>query len=185
MKFKINENNLAKPVICLFLVGCILFLRIGAVDAHRVNLFAWVEGDIVYVESKFSGGKTVKAGKIIVTDPQGIELLEGTTNENGEFSFKVPKKTDLKIVLIAGAAHRAEWTIPMAEIEMPAAAKKPVRQNSPGIREIIIGIACILGLTGITAYIRKRQKKKLDHESTKIRRHEILAIFLFRDFTLS
>jgi nickel transport protein len=129
------------------------------VNAHGVYLFAWVEGDTVYVESKFSGGKKVKAGKIIVTDPQGTELLKGTTNENGEFSFKVPKKTDLKIVLLAGVAHRAEWTIPLAEIQMPATAKKPVPPKSPGIKEVIIGIVCILGLTGIAAYIRKRRKK--------------------------
>jgi hypothetical protein len=168
MKSNINENNLAKGIFTLFLAGCLLFFRVEAADAHRVNLFAWVEGDTVYVESKFSGGKTVKAGKIIVTDPQGTELLKGKTDENGKFSFKVPKKTDLKIVLIAGVAHRAEWTIPLAEIEMPATAKKPVPPKSPGAREIIIGLVCILGLTGITAYIHKRKRKKLDHESTKI-----------------
>jgi hypothetical protein len=168
MKSNINKNNLAKPVICLFLVGCLLFFRTEAALAHRVNLFAWVEGDTVYVESKFSGGKTVKAGKIIVTDPRGTELLKGKTDENGKFSFKVPKKTDLKIVLIAGAAHRAEWTIPLEEIEMPVAARKPVPRQGPGAREITIGIVCILGLTAIAAYIRKRKKKKLDHESKKI-----------------
>ena len=162
-----NLSKLAKPIFTLSLVGCLFCFQIEAVDAHGVYLFAWVEGDTVYVESKFSGGKKVKAGKIIVTDPRGTELLKGTTNENGEFSFKVPKKTDLKIVLLAGEAHRAEWTIPLAEIQMPAAAKKPVPPKSPGIKEVIIGIVCILGLTGIAAYIRKRKKKKLDHESTK------------------
>ena len=142
MKPNIDKNNLAKPIFYLFLVGCLFCFQIEAVDAHRVNLFAWVEGDTVYVESKFSGGKKVKAGKIIVSDPQGTELLKGTTNENGEFSFKVPKKT-----------------IPLAEIQMPAAVKKPVPPKSPGIKEVIIGIVCILGLTGIAAYIRKRRKK--------------------------
>ena len=159
MKHYISGLNLAKPIFTLFLVGCLFCFQIEAVDAHGVYLFAWVEGDTVYVESKFSGGKKVKAGKIIVSDPQGTELLKGTTNENGEFSFKVPKKTDLKIVLLAGAAHRAEWTIPLAEIQMPAAVKKPVPPKSPGIKEVIIGIVCILGLTGIAAYIRKRRKK--------------------------
>jgi nickel transport protein len=159
MRPNINRNNLAKPIFTLFLVGCLFCFQIEAVDAHGVYLFAWVEGDTVYVESKFSGGKKVKAGKIIVTDPRGTELLKGTTNENGEFSFKVPKKTDLKIVLLAGVAHRAEWTVPLAEIQMPAAAKKPVSPKSPGIKEVIIGIVCILGLTGIAAYIRKRRKK--------------------------
>ena len=168
MKFNIHENNLAKCIYYLFLVGCLLCLRIEAVEAHRVVLFAWVENDTVYVESKFSGGKKVKAGKIIVTDPRGSELVKGTTNEEGEFSFKIPKKTDLKIVLLAGAAHRAEWTISAAEFERPAGRKTAVPGKSPGIKEIIIGIGCILSLTGIAVYIRNRKKKNLDHESTKI-----------------
>ena len=67
--------------------GLLFFLGPHQADAHRVNLFAWVEGDHVYVESKFSGGKKVKAGKIIVTDPQGHELVKGTTNDQGEFAF--------------------------------------------------------------------------------------------------
>jgi hypothetical protein len=168
MKYHIPKSKLAKLIFYLFLIGCLFSLRIEPVDAHRVNLFAWVEGDTVYVESKFSGGKRVKAGKIIVTDPQGTELVKGTTNEEGEFSFKVPKKTDLKIVLLAGTAHRAEWTIPAAEFEMPAGRKTPVPEKNPGIKEIIIGIGCILSLTGIAVYIRNRKKKNLDHESTKI-----------------
>ena len=168
MKHYIFKFNLAKPIFYLLLVGCLLSLLIETVDAHRVNLFAWVEGDTVYVESKFSGGKKVKAGKIIVTDSKGTEFVKGTTNEEGEFSFKVPKKTDLKIVLIAGAAHRAEWTVSAAEFGMSVDRKSAAPQKSPGIKEIIIGIGCILSLTGIAAYIRNRKKKNLDHESTKI-----------------
>ena len=168
MKHLILKSNLAKSIFYLFLVGCLLNLRIESVDAHGISLLAWGEGDNVYVESKFSGGKKVKAGKITVTDPQGTELVKGTTTEEGEFSFKLPKKTDLKIVLLAGQAHRAEWTISAAELEMPAGRKTPATQKSPGIKEIIIGIGCILSLAGIGAYIRKRKKKNLDHESTKI-----------------
>jgi nickel transport protein len=159
MKDNMVESNLAKPNFCLILLVCLMCFQSEPVNAHRVNLFAWVEGDTVYVESKFSGGKTVKAGKIIVTDPQGTELVKGTTNEKGEFSFTIPKKTELKIVLIAGTGHRTEWTIPLAEIEMPAAEKAPVQEKGPGAREILIGIGCILGLAGIAAYIHRRRKK--------------------------
>jgi nickel transport protein len=87
----------------------------GSALAHRVNVFAWVEGDTVFVESKFAGGKKVKAGKIVVMDPDGKELLSGVTNDNGEFSFKIPKRTDLKIIMIAGQGHQAEWTINASE----------------------------------------------------------------------
>lgn len=158
MKHNILKSNLAKPVFYLFLVVGFLFFRIESGDAHRVNLFAWVEGNTVHVESKFSGGKKVKAGKIIVTDPQGTELLTGATDENGEFSFKVPKKTELKIVLIAGTGHRAEWTVAANEITVPASGKKPIPEKGNTFKGIIIGIGCIFGLAGIVAYIRKRKK---------------------------
>jgi hypothetical protein len=85
----------------------------GNALAHRVNVFAWAEGDIVYVECKFSGGKKITGGSIIVSDPSGVELLTGRTNDQGEFSFKRPQPTELKIILQAGMGHRAEWTLPV------------------------------------------------------------------------
>lgn len=84
---------------------------VGSAHAHRVNVFAWVEGDTIHVEGKFAGGKKVKAGKIVVLDSQGTELLSGLTNDQGEYSFKVPKQTDLKIVLSAGQGHQGEWIV--------------------------------------------------------------------------
>jgi nickel transport protein len=90
---------------------------VNSASAHRVNVFAWVEGDTIYVESKFAGGKKVTSGKIVVTDLRGNKLLSGLTNDQGEFSFKVPQRTDLKIVLIAGQGHQAEWTIRATEME--------------------------------------------------------------------
>jgi len=104
-------------ITCFIATMILSFLGSGTALAHKVNVFAWVEGDTVYVESKFSGGKRVKGGMITVSDLQGNQFLDGKTNEKGEFSFKVPKKTTLKIVLVAGMGHRGEWTIPVEEIE--------------------------------------------------------------------
>ena len=106
--------NAAVAVLFLFYI---FFVFVNSASAHRVNVFAWVEGDTIYVESKFAGGKKVTSGKIVVMDPQGVELLAGLTNDQGEFSFKVPKRTDLRIVLIAGEGHQGEWTIQAAELE--------------------------------------------------------------------
>lgn len=116
---KIRVKN---AVAVLFFV-CIIFLVIDSAFAHRVNVYAWVDGDTIYVESKFAGGRTVKSGKIVVKDPQGVDLLSGLTNDEGEFSFKIPKRTDLKIVLHAGQGHQGEWTIRAAEMEdLPSGA---------------------------------------------------------------
>jgi nickel transport protein len=111
MKIALQKITLL-TVTCL----CVFAIFISPASAHRVNVFAWVEGDTIYVESKFAGGKKVKAAKIRVMDPRGVELLSGRTNDQGEFSFKVPKPTDLKIVLVAGQGHQAEWTVRAAEI---------------------------------------------------------------------
>ena len=159
MKPQILTFNLAKLIFYLFLGVCILFFSVDIVQAHRVNLFAWVEGDTVYVESKFSGGRGVKAGKITVSDAAGPELLTGMTDENGAFSFKVPKKTDLKIVVEAGTGHRAEWTVAAGEIQMLAAGKKPEAEKNKTFRNVFIGLGFIFGLTAIIAYVRNRRKK--------------------------
>ena len=111
-----NKISTKYPAAIIVLL-CILYVDVDSASAHRVNVFAWVEGDTIYVEGKFAGGKKVKSGKIVVTDPRGNKLLSGLTNDQGEFSFKVPKRTDLKIVLIAGQGHQAEWTIRATEME--------------------------------------------------------------------
>jgi nickel transport protein len=125
-------SGLAKPISYLSIIITVMGFMIESALAHGVYVFAWVEGDTVYVESKFSGGRKVNSGKIIVTDSQGAELLTGTTNEQGEFSFKIPKKTELKIVLLAGAGHRAQWVIPVSEIDMPDIKKEaPQDKTAP------------------------------------------------------
>lgn len=92
-------------------------LLAGSAFAHRVTTFAWVEGDTVYTESKFSAGRKVNEGRITVYDSKGNRLLEGLTSSKGEFSFKAPGNTAMKIVLQAGTGHRAEWTLSEDEIK--------------------------------------------------------------------
>jgi nickel transport protein len=65
----------------------------------------------VHVECKYPDGTKVREGVIRVFDSAGNELLTGKTTTQGEFSFKVPKRDDLKIVLEAGMGHRAEWPL--------------------------------------------------------------------------
>lgn len=158
---------MAKPIFYLFLAVFLLCFRIEHAGAHQVILLVWVEGDTVYVDSRFHGGEKIRGGSIIVTDPRGHELVKGKTDDNGEFSFTVPKKTELKIVLLTGEGHRAEGTLSLADTEKPAAGKPTVPEKGVNALRIIIGIGSILGLTGIVAYIRNRKNKNSNNESTK------------------
>ena len=106
----------------------------GNALAHKVTVFAWVEGNTVVGESKFSGGKKVQNSEIIVWDLNGKELLRTRTNQNGEFSFPIPAKTAMRIELIAGMGHKAEWRIPLEDIDEIAAVES-VRDAEPPLPE--------------------------------------------------
>ncbi|WP_319406775.1 hypothetical protein [uncultured Desulfosarcina sp.] len=121
----------------LVLTWLCCFVAPPAAHAHKVTVFAWAEGDRIFTESKFSGGKMVKAGKIDVFDASGNLLLEGRTDDNGAFDFKAPAITDLKIVLTAGMGHQNSWLLSAAELgegePMPVAT--PDTRSEPAVLE--------------------------------------------------
>lgn len=105
----------------LYLILIFTFLIIIMMDvsvfAHKVNVFAYVEGEKIYTESYFNDGKKCIDSKIEVFDNQGNKLLEGLTDKEGKFSFEVSsEKGDLKIVITASMGHRAEYTIRTDEL---------------------------------------------------------------------
>lgn len=111
------------PFLYLFLLIPLITFPTASAFAHKVTIFAWVEGDTIYTQSKFSKGRKAKGALVTVFDTEGNRLLEGTTDEKGEFSFKIPKKTGLKIVLKASMGHMAEWKIPVEEIAAAQASQ--------------------------------------------------------------
>jgi nickel transport protein len=92
-------------------LGVALLLCATAAHAHRVVVFAWVEGDSVHTESTFGNGRAVKGGTIEVYDDSDTKLLTGITDTQGRFAFPVPTEGDLKIVVNAGMGHTAHWIL--------------------------------------------------------------------------
>src|SRR5210317_1794715 len=84
--------------------------------AHKVNIFAYVDNGVVYTESYFPDGRPVENGAIEVYDIQGHKLLEGVSDKEGLFSFKVPKKDDLTIVINASMGHKNNFILKNEEI---------------------------------------------------------------------
>ncbi|MGD8447806.1 MAG: hypothetical protein PVJ20_14305 [Desulfobacterales bacterium] len=129
-----KRHNTRFSFIILFLTSIILTGSHVPALAHKVMIFAWVEGDTIFTESKFSGGKKAIHAPVVIFDKDGKKLLEGKTDNKGEFSFKIPKLTDLKIVLNAGMGHKAEWTVPESEIREAGAIlekKSAVETSGP------------------------------------------------------
>jgi len=119
MKAEIKKQNRREKydrflIISVFL--CFLLFFASAAYCHKVYLHVWTERDTIYTESYSSGNKKVRNGLIKVFDNEGNELINGRTNEEGEFSFKIPKITDLRIVLESSMGDGTEYLFKKTEI---------------------------------------------------------------------
>lgn len=146
-----KRQNIKIYLTILLLVSLLMISVNPPALAHKVMIFAWVEGDTVFTESKFSGGKKVMNAQVLVFDKGGEQLLEGKTDNKGKFSFKVPKLTDLRIVLNAAMGHKAEWTMPESEIRESCGDPGSKKTDEPS-QAIAVGLS-------------KEEVKKLVEES--------------------
>jgi nickel transport protein len=108
-----------KTALALFmaLLSATVFVSPPPALAHKVSIFAWVEGDMVHTQSNFFGGKKIQNASIDVLDASGKLLLQGKTDNNGEFSFKAPIKAAMKIVVSAGMGHQAVWNLKPSDFD--------------------------------------------------------------------
>ncbi len=95
------------------------------VFAHKLNVFAFVEGNNVSVEAYFSDGTGAKNAKVTVTDKAGDLIDQGRANEKGQYQFTLPVKTgkaDLLIKVDAGLGHVASYHLGAEANTRPALA---------------------------------------------------------------
>ncbi len=114
------------------LLACILLMVPSTAWAHKVNVFAYVEGDTVVTESYFNDGRRCRDSLIEVFDAEGGKLLEGKTDAEGRFSFRPPVRSDLLIRLTAAMGHRAEYIVPAIELPGTMPGVPPSAQEPPG-----------------------------------------------------
>jgi len=96
----------------------------SSVYAHKVKCFAAMDGDKIAGYAWMSGGVRPKGVPFQVMDSKGKVLLEGKTDDNGEFSFVPPKvESDLTIVVTAGPGHQAKFTVKRNELSATTVSK--------------------------------------------------------------
>lgn len=108
---------MAKRLVATPLLALVLLLAtLHPAFAHKVNVFAYVEGETVFTESYFPDGKAVENGVIEVFDQKNTKLLEGKTDDKGLFNFPLPKKEDLTIVINASMGHKNSYLLKASEM---------------------------------------------------------------------
>jgi nickel transport protein len=110
--------------------------------AHKVRIFAWQDGESIVTESMFSHGKPAQNATVAVFEPEtGKNLLSGTTDTQGIFSFPIPatRSTALTITVDGGDGHKNSWNFTLA-------APAPVVDDAPSLRSE----------TGVATSVRKQ-----------------------------
>lgn len=105
-------------VVINLLVFCSLIIA-GPCYAHKVRIFAWNEGNTIYTESKFSGGKAAQNAIVTIVDKSsGAELIRGTTDQNGLFQFPTPdtSSAEIDIIVSSGDGHKNHWLYQLSPI---------------------------------------------------------------------
>jgi nickel transport protein len=153
---------------CLFRISLVcfailaIFLLPSFAFAHGVKVFAYVDGDTIRVEGQYSGGKKVDQGNVLVQDLQGNELLSGKTNEQGEYVFKIPVQTDLKIVLMDDQGHRAEWIVPASDMMHPISKTETSVQDKNPQNQEKAGSSRLMARAELEAVIESVLDRKLE-----------------------
>lgn len=114
-------------------MAVLLFLALlpSVAHAHKVIVFAYVEGGEIVTESGFPGGRPCKGCGVAVQDAgSGAVLLEGESGEDGIWRFPLTEAVSaaeqgLEIVLDAGEGHRATWRLAPEEYRNAGDAGAP------------------------------------------------------------
>lgn len=140
--------------------------------AHKVNLFAYVEGDRVVVEGYFSTKSKAQGCTVEVFDEGGKKILEGKTDQDGLYSFRLADlpafSGGLKIVLEAGMGHKSDYTLSASDL--PGSVKKDELAKAPSPENTTEeaagpptgGSVQLVDQTALAAALEKIMDKKLD-----------------------
>lgn len=109
--------HMRNVVIALIIIAVLQILLPGYARAHKVSIYAYAENGMIHSESYFVDGTGCRGCTVEVFDREGARLLEGRTDREGRFSFKIPKAAPLKLLLQAGTGHRNEYLLRVDEIK--------------------------------------------------------------------
>ncbi|KAF0235177.1 MAG: hypothetical protein FD177_336 [Desulfovibrionaceae bacterium] len=108
--------------------GALVFmLWAGVALAHKVNVFAVVEGGAVSGEGYFAGGAKAQKVPVEILDASGAVIAQGVTEKDGTFKILLPSQflPPLKVVLKAGDGHQNDFTLTAQDLALAAPAGVP------------------------------------------------------------
>ncbi len=140
-----NERNFKFQILKLlnfaFFILIFAFSVVSSAYAHKVSIYAYAEDGMVFSEGYFADGTRSRNSLIeVINTKTGKKLLEGKTDNDGKFSFKIPKATSLKLILHASMGHQNDYTLDEEEVReamgvSKAEDREQITESSPRLPE--------------------------------------------------
>lgn len=130
----------------------------GAAQAHRLlGEYRILPDKQVRIESWFDlTGDSPVGARVQVFRPDGSLLAEGKLDDKGVFVFTYSAIEALKVVISAGAGHRAELSIAARELAGESREADPGADRSARVsfKDVLTGIGFVLALAAFALGLR-------------------------------
>jgi nickel transport protein len=142
-----------KGIISLSIAVFFIFALIAPVTAHNMDLIYKTKEIEVFVE--FEGGSVAREAKVKVFDPAGNLYVEGTTDENGTFSFEPGKEGGKWKITAEHSGHKETVLMEGSEVQSGGSIELPLYTR------IAAGFGYLIGIAGIALiFISRKTRKK-------------------------
>lgn len=94
--------------------------------AHKLKLFATVEGTTILGRVYFAGDSRAKGIRITVQGPAGERLAEAVSDGDGRFAIDARERVDHHLVADSGDGHQARFVVAAADLP-PGLPERPGR----------------------------------------------------------
>jgi len=150
---------MTRPIFAVCIAMTAMLSMVSVSEAHKVNIFAYVDGNSIVTDSGYSRSRRVHDGVVEVYDAgTGELLLSGRTDQKGMFSFAIPERArqenmNLRLLLKAGEGHQAQWVVKAEEFGAAGASvASPVATESA---TPVVGTASSPSARRIAAIVRR------------------------------
>lgn len=171
-----------KSVLIAFLAAVLVVFASGDAMAHKMKVFAAVEGDEIVGYAYFSPGGRMQKGQITATTPDNRPLAALALDGEGNFRFPITELSDIVITVSGGDGHQAQTLIRAENLPggSPSPAPSPNRsETAPNTPMITNAANDGDALARIIERAVERQvrplREQLDAYQEKIWMHDILG----------
>jgi nickel transport protein len=95
-------------------------------QAHKLKVFAYAEGDKIQGRAYFVGGAAASGAVIRIIDTAGVELARLAPDGEGRFSHQVAHRERYRVEADSLDGHQASWTLQADEfpLSLPSLSRK-------------------------------------------------------------